>query len=817
MADQVEAVPKFESTENKMPDIYANKEEQTYFQSPLIGSTFYPPYNPDDLYQKTNDYSNYEDMIKDDQVSVCLQLKKDLILGSGFDIMPGDEMQEDIVEDIEQALCEDTDVPFLEQIEEILSAYEYGFSLTEKIFKNRTDGSLTLAKLCTRNPGSWLIHTDKKGSVEKYEQHTIDGPIEIDPKSLIHFVNNRKFQNAYGVSDLRAAYAAWFAKRQVIKYYAIFLEKAASPIPVAKYDKAAPQSAVNKIFEVIKRFQTKTAIAIPKDLEIEFLEAKSSGEAYHKAINLFNMFIGRALFIPDLIGLQGSETGGGAYALGKEQIGIFFQHISRRRSAIERIINKEIIQPIVFYNWGFVEHPPKFKFKPLSESDAIEFAKLWLEAVKGKAFSPNPEEINHFRKLVKFPEGEVEDAAQPQLPGQSMQGPQEQMQPIDENLKQDNQEKPQETAQQDQTDDSEKEPVDAEEKKSFGKIYKMPPGDYCKKVNFKNLETKLNAFDKSTLEALRPIKRKIMQDLYDQMDKKKILQAQKPERIDDLKLKYLKEMKTVLKDSFRQLYDESAIVAAEEIVKGNYAKKPLNTQQFLDLLEQDVYSFIGDWAYNVTKQARVELMSALKDGKPLSSVIDKLDEYSDDQSEVSLERYARTKHTEIMNRARHDFFEDSGVIAAYQYSAIMDSVTSDICAGLDGKIFEKGDEPIPPLHFNCRSTLIPITKYEDYKADEDGGGRVQLAGGGTRNIPKMPIDKFIEENKGDGFATKASTKVEPKKIDDANVEFETILKDEKTEVVVYSHDGKPFKETTIVYADDKKEKILKLTHKVLNG
>ncbi len=84
------------------------------------------------------------------------------------------------------------------------------------------------------------------------------------------------------------------------------------------------------------------------------------------------------------------------------------------------------------------------------------------------------------------------------------------------------------------------------------------------------------------------------------------------------------------------------------------------------------------------------------------------------------------------------FFEDSGVVAAYQYSAILDDVTSDICAGLDGKIFEAGSEPIPPLHFNCRSLLIPITKYEDYKASEKAGGQ--------------PIDQFIEENKGSGFA-----------------------------------------------------------------
>jgi len=109
-------------------------------------------------------------------------------------------------------------------------------------------------------------------------------------------------------------------------------------------------------------------------------------------------------------------------------------------------------------------------------------------------------------------------------------------------------------------------------------------------------------------------------------------------------------------------------------------------------------------------------------------------------SQTQLDRFARTKHTEVMNNARVDFFNESGVVSAYQYSAIMDNQTSDICAGLDGKIFEAGKEVIPPCHFNCRSTLIPITKYEEWKADTKVGSK--------------DINVFIDENLGKGFSRK---------------------------------------------------------------
>lgn len=800
---ETDANPKSETSDNKIVDIYANKTESTFLKSPFVPETFNYPYNPDDLYQKTMDYSIYEDMILDDQVSVCLQLKKDLVIGSGWDIMPGDEGQDEIIEDIEIAINEDISTQFGEAIEEILTAYDFGFSLTEKIFTHRDDGTLTIKKLATRHPASWLIHLTDQGDIEKYIQRTSQGDKEIDPNSLIHFINTGRFQNPYGVSDLRTAYAAWFAKKQIVKYFAIFLEKAASPTPVARYDKNAPQSAVDKIFTVIKKFQAKTAIAIPKDIEIEFLEAKNNGEAYHKAINLFNMFIGRSLFVPDLIGMQGSETGGGSYSLGKEQIGIFFQHINRRRATLERIINKEIIWPIVAYNWGFIDNYPKFRFKPLDDTLAIESAKIWLDAVKGKAFTPNDEEINHFRKLVKFPEGEVIEAAQPVNP---LVNPMDQSSQLEDGQEaQSGNTAPEQTDEVTSPEPPHEMPPEMMDEKTYGKIYNLPPGDYYKKVDFKAIEVKLKAYQNSILEEARPIIKKIYADLFDQLDKKKILQSQKPERLDTLKLKYLKELKQILKESFRQLYQESQTVASQEILKGNY-KKPLNSQQFNDVVEQETYQYVGDWSYDVLKRAKTEMVAALKDGRPLSSVIDVLEADGEDASETSLERYARTKHTEIMNHARLDFFEDSGVVAAYQYSAVLDDRTSEICAGLDGKIFEAGDQPVPPLHFNCRSLLIPITKYEDYTPSEKAKGQ--------------PIDTFIEENKGAGFSTnttKNEPKTEPKKDIDNDIDFETTQKDPVTEIITYSKAGTPFKTTTIVYEDDTRTKIIKLTNERIDG
>lgn len=717
------AEPRANSSENLISEAYFGVAEETYYKSPLVPNSYKAPYNPDDLWQKHGDYSIYEDMLKDDQVSICSRLKKDLILGSGFDIVvDGEEDQKDIIEFIYKALDCDCEGEFSNRLEEMLSCYDFGFSITEKIFKKRDDGFITLKDLKTREPNSWLIYQDDHGNVIKFEQNTVAGEIEVPGHKLIHMIGNEKFQNPYGNSELRTCYAAWFAKRQVIRFYAIYLEKAASPIPVAKYPTNTPKETVNKIFNVIKAFQAKTAITLPKEFEIEFLESKTAGEAYSKALNIFNMFVGRALFVPDLLGLTGSETGGGSYSLGKEQIKIFFMHINRRRNYLQKMIQRHIIEPMVKFNFGFMEYYPLFKFKPLDDQEAIELAKVWLDAVKSKVYKPNEEEINYFRSLVKFPEGDVEMVEPPPAPMIPGIAPLDKNKPVD---------------QQDEKDDSEE--VEPADKKEFGKVFNLPKGDYYKKVDFKAIEAKLDDYDNSIVKEAQPVINKIFSDIYDQIAKKKILDKKDITRVDDIKVKYLKELKTILKSSFMGIYKDGQTQAQSEILKSNF-RQPTTSEEFLQLLEDENYSYIGDWEYNVTKSVKNEIIKAIKDGKPLSSVIDILDDEGKNLSEVSLERYARTKHTEVMNRGRLEFFGSTGVVDAYQYSAILDDRTSDICRGLHGKIFKAGTEPVPPLHFNCRSVLIPITKYEEFETDT--------------HVGKTPIQEFIEENKGKGFSVK---------------------------------------------------------------
>jgi len=719
-------------SENPIVNLIEGKDEKTVVLTAVDPDSQYNPWNPDELYQKTGDYSIYEDMMKDDQVAVAMAVKKDLIIGSGWHIACEEEGDEDIKQDLEVALTEDIETSLDDCLSDMLTAYDIGFSVTEKQFKHRDDGSLTLKNLKTRNPVSWLFHQDKHGNVVRYEQQGADKEFaDIDPNSIIHFVNAPRYGKPYGTSDLRSAYQAYFIKQQIVRFYAIYLEKAASPTPVAKYDRnIALDAEIQTLHNTIKKLQTSSALTIPKDLEVEFLQAVGNGEAYVKGINLFNMFIGRALFVPDLLGFQGGETTGGAQALGREQMVVFFKHVMRRRRSLENLINHHIIKPLVIWNYGLLDNYPKFKLNPIEEDRAVENAKLWLEAVKGKAFTPTLAEINTFQRICEFPETSeeewdeqqqdaIEKAAQEAAILAGEEDP-EAKADAEGKGKKPGEEKP-----------------EAKAKDSF-KAYVLPAGDYHRKTDFRAIEKQLDSNLDLFIAKATPLVKEIFSKFGDRVAKVNTGKAKRLETLEHLTLPKpeLKRFEKLLDDSFRETFERSREMARGEIFKEKFAVQP--APEFLKTLEEEDYNFVKDWEYQTTKRVRTEIIAAVKDGRPISSVVDALGAEVQKEAFAAVERYARTKFTEVMNKGRLAYFKETGVVGAYQYSAILDDRTSDICQGLHGKVFRAGTEPVPPMHFNCRSLLVPITNFEEWEADTKVGGK--------------GIDDFIDEHKGKGFA-----------------------------------------------------------------
>ena len=90
----------------------------------------------------------------------------------------------------------------------------------------------------------------------------------------------------------------------------------------------------------------------------------------------------------------------------------------------------------------------------------------------------------------------------------------------------------------------------------------------------------------------------------------------------------------------------------------------------------------------------------------------------------------RTSINQVANAASQQVYEaNQDITKKYRYVATLDSRTSAICRALDGREFEYGKGPMPPQHFNCRSTTVAVIDYEGLGFDPPREGKRAAAGG----------------------------------------------------------------------------------------
>lgn len=105
------------------------------------------------------------------------------------------------------------------------------------------------------------------------------------------------------------------------------------------------------------------------------------------------------------------------------------------------------------------------------------------------------------------------------------------------------------------------------------------------------------------------------------------------------------------------------------------------------------------------------MVDCVSGGLPKDKAVNEICNLAINGNRSAADRIVRTELTRIQNAAAADTYKAAG-IEKYEYSAVDDDRTSEECAALDGKIFRLDEavvgENFPPIHPNCRCTIIPI-------------------------------------------------------------------------------------------------------------
>lgn len=637
-------------------------------------------------------------MRDDEQVKAAISMKKDIALSSGWQITcENDQVREFLTDSLNEL-----ETPFEDVMREVLSAYEYGFSISEPVYKLE-NGLYRWKSLLVRPPHSFQFDVADDGSIKAVmqDQNNSSG-VRIPPERLIHYIYQPEFSNPYGKSDLRAAHASWVTKKFVMRFMAIYLERFASPTVIGRYPTTAGDQEINRIHEVLRTIQNVTTLALPEGTTVDFLQPqRDASETYIKAINAMDTKIARAILVPDLLGMSGEKTGGGSYSLGQTQYDMFLATIEKDRRVMTRIINDKLIRPLLQANFG-QKIEAKFEFMSMTKEDESKYAEIWARAIQGKVMTPNDDEVNHFRQILKFPQGTVEIPAAPEpapFPGKS----------------------------------DDKKPSD--QKKMALKTFRALT-TYEQKMDFASVLSTMKDSEKEMLEAMKADGKTIWADMIDQF--REILSSGRydPAKVSKVAPKHLRVMNADLKRLFRRLFKtaygeakRNLPVAPDQRQYASYDnldEGPWLPDEFIKIMDAEAFKTVGDYATEMTKKMGSVVLEGIKNGTSSNQIISTLKEMAPDLSERWLETVVRTKITDVYNRGARMFYENdpiaSKAVVAYQFSAVLDDRTTDVCESLDKNIYEIGDymdSVTPPLHFNCRSTIIPITKYEDFQPSKE--------------------------------------------------------------------------------------------------
>lgn len=183
---------------------------------------------------------------------------------------------------------------------------------------------------------------------------------------------------------------------------------------------------------------------------------------------------------------------------------------------------------------------------------------------------------------------------------------------------------------------------------------------------------------------------------------------------------------------FESMQSESVAVAtavnAPYLLEFTTAKVPIETMDYLVNSKRDIMGYGFEELFKLTadnhaRALRVTLASGVAQGMHPSKIIKEMNIKNENLTNHQL--YTNVFTTikdarEVTTYATYKQLEELGVIKGYKFNATIDNGTSEQCRNLDNVKWMTTIDKVPsrpPLHFLCRSKLLPITTNE-YKTDK---------------------------------------------------------------------------------------------------
>ena len=371
---------------------------------------------PVDDILNTKGWKIYRDMRHDDQVKATMAFKKILIHGREIEVQPhtvDDAESEKIARFVEENIRR---INFRRTVREALSAMEFGFSVGEILWESTDwegEQKIMLKAIKHRDPENIEIEADKFGNILRFVQEPDWGQvIELKPNKVWHYAHQSEFSNHYGVSDLRSVYKNWWAKKFIVNFWNVFLERLGQPLMMMKYPLGSSEELKNVLKQIMSGLSTKTEILVPEGVEVELIESTKTGKGdYGEALNYHDNAIARGVLVIALLGAGGNEITRGSDSQSRLHLRVLFKMADEIARDLIFTFERQVVKQLVDMNF-VTDKYPRLIWQDYGEFEGIEVADTIRLLHAAGIIDMNQEDVNYARSVLGLPvrrEGDKED------------------------------------------------------------------------------------------------------------------------------------------------------------------------------------------------------------------------------------------------------------------------------------------------------------------------------------------------------------------------------------------------------------------------
>ena len=200
-------------------------------------------------------------------------------------------------------------------------------------------------------------------------------------------------------------------RRILVKDWVSFCEVYGMPLRIGKYDPGASEADKQELLDAIVRIGSDAAGIIPETTMIEFKEANktTSADIYEQLARYCDEQISKAILGQTLT----SDSGGGSYAQSKTHNEVRHDLTAADAKALAVTIRRDIIRPLVEYNFGADANVPFIRFNSDEEEDQKEAVDMYRTLVCDMGLKVP---ASHVYKRFSIPEPEEgEETLQPNM------------------------------------------------------------------------------------------------------------------------------------------------------------------------------------------------------------------------------------------------------------------------------------------------------------------------------------------------------------------------------------------------------------------